>query len=157
LVQYYDQISSGYSELHREEQLKKIEIIKKHLHINPNDLLLDIGCGPYYGDFPCKAIGVDSSHELLKYAKIPVIQANAENLPFKDNTFDIVVSITAIQNFTDIEKALLEAKRVGKNRFAFTYLKKSEKRELIESLISKHFELERIEEDKDIIFFTKYK
>ena len=40
---YYDSISKGYSELHREEQLNKIRIIKENLDINQSDLMLDIG------------------------------------------------------------------------------------------------------------------
>jgi len=31
---YYDEISEGYEELHKEEQLKKISLIKKHLKVN---------------------------------------------------------------------------------------------------------------------------
>ena len=42
---YYDDISSGYEELHKEEQLKKVSSIKKHLKVNSSDKLLDVGCG----------------------------------------------------------------------------------------------------------------
>jgi len=155
---YYDSISKGYSELHREEQLKKINIIKDNIEIKPDDLLLDLGCGPYYADWPCKVIGVDPAFELLKQAKIPVIKAKAEELPFSDNKFDIVISLTAIQNFDDIEKGLLEARRVGKRVFVFTFLKKSDKSTTIQSLIYKHFSVKKIiDEDKDLIIIAKYK
>ena len=39
-MNYYDEIAEGYEELHKEEQEKKIEIVKKHLEINPDDKLL---------------------------------------------------------------------------------------------------------------------
>ena len=71
----------------------------------------------------------------------------------KDNFFDIVISITAIQNFTNIEKGLKEIKRVGKDRFILTFLKKSSKKDKIIKLIQKIFKVkEIIEEEKDIIF-----
>ena len=109
-MHYYNEISSGYVELHREEQQKKIDIIKANIKTNPDDMLLDIGCGPCFGDFGCKTIGIDTSIELLKQADSEVIYGNAEHLPFKDNAFDIVVCITALHNFENIEKALKEAK-----------------------------------------------
>jgi ubiquinone/menaquinone biosynthesis C-methylase UbiE len=155
---YYDRIAAGYIELHQEEQKKKLVLIKKHLAVQLSDVMLDIGCGPYFGDFPCRVIGIDSSIALLRKAQIPVIHAQAEALPFRDHCFDVVVSITALQNFNDINKALMEAQRVGKERFAFTFLKRSLKAQSIEILIHKHFQVvRRIEEDKDIIFIAKYK
>jgi ubiquinone/menaquinone biosynthesis C-methylase UbiE len=155
---YYDSISKGYSELHREEQLKKIAFIKSHLQLKEQDRLLDIGCGPYFADFSCKAFGIDPSIGLLKYAKIPSVCAVAEHLPFKDSSFDIVTSITAIQNFTNPEKALLEAKRVCKGEFAITVLKRSPKFTDIDKLMKKHFDIqEQIEEEKDMIYIAKYK
>ena len=44
-MNYYDEISEGYEELHKEEQEKKIELIKQHLKVNPEEKLLDVGCG----------------------------------------------------------------------------------------------------------------
>ena len=101
---YYDQISGGYKELHQEEQQKKIQIINQVLDIKETDLMLDVGCGPHFGNFNCTVLGIDPSIELLKQAVIPVALAKAEKLPFNDNTFDIVISVTAIQNFDDIKQ-----------------------------------------------------
>ena len=143
----------------KEEQLKKIKIIKKHLKLKPIDKLLDVGCGTGLTTTPwkCKRYGIDPSKKLLERArqkdKITYKLASAENIPFKDNFFDIVISITAIQNFTNIEKGLKEIKRVGKDRFILTFLKKSSKKDKIIKLIQKIFKVkEIIEEEKDIIF-----
>ena len=161
-MNYYNQISQGYEELHKEEQEKKIEIIKKYLKPKPVDKLLDVGCGTGLTTEPwnCIRFGIDPSKKLLEKAKdknqdIEYKLASAENIPYKDNFFDIVISITAIQNFDNIEKGLKEIKRVGKERFILTFLKKSSKKDLIEKTIKKLFKIDKIiEEDKDLIFIT---
>lgn len=153
---FYNEISPGYEELYKDEQLKKLRIILDNLEIKKRDFLLDVGCGTaFYFDFiNCKKIGVDPSSELLKLSKHKnkIIKAEAENLPFKDKTFDVVISITAIHNFKNIEKALREIKRVGKDRFAFSILKRSKKFNKIIKLIKKNFKIKKsIDEEKDLI------
>jgi len=162
---YYNEISEGYEELHKEEQEKKITIIKpvmKELfHLKPTDKLLDVGCGTGLttGPWDCIKTGIDPAPKLIEKAICKATGtsykiASAENIPFPDNSFDIVISITAIQNFADIEKGLTEIKRVGKDRFILSFLKKSPKRELITNLIQKHFKIKKtIEEEKDLIYF----
>lgn len=161
---YYDSIAKSYNELHGEEQKKKLEIIKEHLDINEETVLLDVGCGTgVSSDFDCYVVGVDPSEELLKIAKethpeTTFMKADAESLPFEDKSFDVVVSLTAIQNFNDIEEGLKEIERVGKNQFALSYLKKSAKSEMIEEQINnifRKYKITRIEEEKDIIFIIK--
>lgn len=159
---YYDTIAPGYDELHEQEQKKKLEIIKKELKITQKTKLLDVGCGSgISSDFDCDVTGIDPSEELLKIAEkkfpnVQFIQAYAETLPFEDNEFDIIISLTAIQNFNDIEKGLKEIKRVGKHRFALSYLKKSLKSKQIENIIKTLFpKAKKIEEEKDIIFIIK--
>jgi len=159
---YYDEISEGYDELHSEEQEKKIALIKQKLKVGREDKLLDVGCGTGITTrcWDCKRFGIDPSENLLEKAKQAdkggkYILAAAEKIPFEGNFFDIVVSITAIQNFDDIEKGLNEIKRVGKNKFVLSFLKKSPKREKIEKLINQLFQkAEIVEEDKDIIFLV---
>jgi len=157
---YYDKISEGYEELHKEEQLKKIELIKKHFEPKPTDLLLDVASGTGLTTEPwnCRKVGLDPAIKLLERARkreeIQYVNAEAEHIPFKDNAFDIVISITAMHNFHDIEKGLREIKRVGKNRFILSALKKSSKIKEIELLINKIFKpKEIIEEEKDLIYF----
>ena len=162
-MNYYNNIAKGYEELHKEEQLKKLKAIKKYLRINPEDKLLDVGCGTGLTTscWNCKCYGIDPSKKLLeiakkKYKDIIFKQAPAEKIPFKDNFFDIVISVTAIQNFTNVEKALKEIKRVGKNNFVLTFLKKSQKRNKIDKLIKKYFKIKKIlEEEKDLIYIIQ--
>lgn len=160
-MSYYNQIAAGYEELHKEEQLKKIAIIKDHVQFHENWKILDIGCGPYFPkkeDFKGTVIGIDPAYKLLKIAKkkISVVEGKGEFLPFKDNAFMAVVSITALQNFENIEKGLQEMKRVAKEYIAISVLKKNPKIRMIEELIPKILKVERIvEEEKDLIFFCR--
>ena len=82
--------------------------------------------------------------------------ARAENLPFKNNSFDKVVSLTAIHNFDDISKSIKEIKRVGKRYFGFSVLKKSSKFNLIQEEIQTNFKIKRIVDGKkDWIFICE--
>lgn len=161
---YYDTIAPAYDELHGAEQLKKLEIIKKEIEINKDTKLLDVGCGTGIScTFECDVTGIDTGEELLKIAEkkfpsVQFMQECAEELPFEDKSFDVVVSLTAIQNFADIAKGINEIKRVGKKQFALSFLKKSEKAEQIEKTINEifaNYKIKRIEEEKDIILIIK--
>jgi ubiquinone/menaquinone biosynthesis C-methylase UbiE len=152
-MNYYDQISEGYDELHKEEQLKKVKIIIKELNIK-DEKVLDIGCGTaFYSNLFKNYTGIDNSKGMLKQSKAKVILGDAENLPFEDKSFDIVISITAVQNFKDVEKAIKEIKRIAKNKIAISILKKSKKLQLLRKLLK---DFKEIEQEKDIIFLKVY-
>ena len=162
-MNYYDEIAQGYEELHKEEQENKINLIKQYLKLQKDEKLLDVGCGTGLTTrtWDCKRFGIDPSKKLLEKAKQKDPKgeyelAPSENIPFKDNEFDIVISITAIQNFNNIEKGLNEIKRVGNDKFVLTFLKKSSKADKIASLIQQTFNISKIlEEDKDFIFISR--
>jgi len=161
LMTYYDEISSGYDELHKEEQLRKIDLIKRYIHPQPGDLLLDVGCGTGIStaDWNCEAYGLDTSSKLLDLAvKGPkYIVGAAESIPFSDNYFDYVLAITSIHNFSDIRLAISEMQRVCKNTLVVTILKSSSSYDTIVNLISPLQPLE-IDEEKDTLFIiAKFK
>lgn len=151
--EYYDAIAKGYNSLHEEEQLQKLAIIKQYFKPKISEKLLDVGCGTgVSSDWPCQVVGVDPSQKLLDQNPHKCVQASAEDLPFKDREFDYVISLTAIQNFTDIPKGLDEIRRVGKIHFAITFLKRSEKKDYMLEEIKKRFRIQKqIEEQRDII------
>ena len=158
-MNYYNSISGSYNKLHREEQLSKIRLIKDNLKIKKSDFLLDVGCGTgiFAEEFNCIKIGVDPAINLLNQGKNAFyIQACAENLPFKDNSFDFVISVTAIHNFKNLRKGLEEIKRISKKDVALSILKRSSKLDEIKNNIKGLFKIIKIiDEDKDLIFFAK--
>ncbi|MBS3151526.1 class I SAM-dependent methyltransferase [Candidatus Woesearchaeota archaeon] len=161
MANYYDKIATGYEELYKEEQLKKLKLIKKYLKVKVADKLLDVGCGTGLTTSPwkCKRYGIDPSEKLLERAKekgrIIYTKAPAEKIPFRDKFFDVVISVTAIQNFNNVEKALKEIRRVGKDKFILTFLKKSAKKEKINILIRKYFKIKKIiEEERDLVYIA---
>ena len=151
-MNYYDEISFGYDELHKEEQLKKVKIIIKELNIT-NEKVLDVGCGTaFYADLFEYYTGLDSSKGMLKKSKANVILGNAEELPFEENSFDVVISVTALHNVKDFKKAIKEMERVSKGKIAISILKKSKHFDEIKSELKSY---KQIEEDKDIIFINQ--
>lgn len=155
---YYNALSEGYNELYKEEQLNKVSIIKNNIKINKNTKILDIGCGTGISSgFECCVIGLEPSIELLKQNKNNrKLLGAAESLPFKDSSFDYVVSVTAMHNFKDIKKSINEMKRVGRQNFVLSILKRAKRFNFITKLIGKNFKIDKvIEEDKDTIFFCK--
>jgi len=154
----YNGTALGYNNLHKEEQLKKSIIVKDNLVVKKTDKLLDVGCGTgISSDFDCEVYAIDPSQKMLDLCPlINKLLGSAENIPYPDNFFDIVISITAAHNFKNIEKSMIEIKRVGKKKFVFSVLKKSKKFLQIKKEIKNNFKIKKeIEEAKDVIFFVE--
>jgi len=104
---------------------KAINLVKKY---EPKDIL-DVATGT--GDFavemmrlkPTKVIGIDIAEVMLELGRkkmerkglskvIELQEADSENLPFADGSFDLVSSAFGVRNFEDLEKGLSEMLRV---------------------------------------------
>jgi SAM-dependent methyltransferase len=98
-----------------------------HYGIKAGDKILDIGCGKGFQLYEISLLvpgveiyGIDISSYAIENAKEEVKDrlqvGNANNLPFSDNYFDLVFSITTLHNLHNYElnKALREMERVGK-------------------------------------------
>ncbi len=163
MTDYYNQIAPSYNELHGEEQVKKADIILDEvLKLKQEGSLLDIGGGTgvsteiFTKYFSC--VLIDPSEDLLEQGSpnIEKILAGAEEIPFSDNKFDVIISLTALHH-ADLLQTIDEIKRVSKDNalVAISFLKKSSKLEEFRSLFKDHFKNYReIEEEKDIIFFN---
>ena len=109
------------------DKLEK-ELFLKLVDFEKGQSLLDVGCGTghfsfWFHDLGFKVVGMDISTEMLKVArskikneKIRFIQADACNLPFPDNSFDVVTLITVLEFLSERQKALCEAFRVSREK-----------------------------------------
>jgi len=160
-MSYYDSISDGYDELYAEEQLSKAKVIAEALNCEPDELLLDVGCGSacYFGLFDCVKVGVDPSFELVSKAGDGFfVQAAGEELPFVDDCFDFVISVTALHNFSDFRRGLSEIARVAKSRVVLSVLKRSEGfGDMREAIMAMFSVVETIDADKDLIYVCNTK
>ena len=102
----------------------------KHLDINPDDIILDVGCGGgininRMSKKAKKVYGVDYSIESVKLSrevnrqeisdgKVEVVKGDVQNLPFDDESFDIVTAFETVYFWPNIEKCFGEVKRVLK-------------------------------------------
>ena len=102
----------------------------KHLEIDPDDVVLDVGCGGgininrmakkakmVYGiDYSIESVNLsrEVNHQEISDGKVNVLEGNVEKLPFEDETFDIVTAFETVYFWPDIEKCFGEVKRVLK-------------------------------------------
>src|SRR3989304_3327099 len=135
---YYTEKGKYISGLEKDVLLKMIKLSAISRQLSA----IDIGCGTgYFTQFLsgfCKNIvGVDTSMDMIKYAmkktedrrqkseaRIKYIVADAESLPFKNGSFDMSVSMTAINFFKNPVRAVTEAIRVSKKRIVLGVLNK---------------------------------
>ena len=102
----------------------------KHLDIKPDDVILDVGCGGgininRMSKKAKKVYGVDYSIESVKLSrevnmheiydgKVEVVKGDVQDLPFDDESFDIVTAFETVYFWPNIEKCFGEVKRVLK-------------------------------------------
>jgi protein-L-isoaspartate(D-aspartate) O-methyltransferase len=103
------------------------ELLAEHYQLKSGDKVLDVGCGKAFllHDLTqvvpgLEVTGIDISSYGIEHAKEevrPYLQlADASQLPFPDNSFDLVISINALHNLhcEKLESALREIERVGR-------------------------------------------
>lgn len=102
-------------------------------HINSHTNILEVACNmgttmiKLAGKFGCRVTGIDLDENALAHAreniyshnlqdKITLVHANAEKLPFPDNSFDVIINEAMLTMLTDKSKAkvLAEYHRVLK-------------------------------------------
>ena len=116
----YDRRWSFYVNTTIQKTLDRLEIASK-------ERILDLGCGTgtliehLLQMFPeAEVVGIDVSEEMLKVAKQKLSESvelklgSADNLPFPNNSFDVIVSTSVFHYFRDPIRVLQEVKRVLK-------------------------------------------
>ena len=115
------------SEIGREVQRLQMDLTRRLIRPRRGERLLDVGCGTgqYMSMFKQDGLdvtGLDPSPAMLKAAeerlgtREGLYNGRAENLPFEDNEFDLVIMITSLEFVEDPEAALAEAIRVARRQ-----------------------------------------
>ena len=131
---FYDWVSIVYKPInfiyekfvYGDLKAKRLELLGS-LNIKPGDKVLETSIGTGINitlfDKAAKYWGIDISIGMLKACKkenkkwgydLDLFQANAEELPFKENSFDVVFHVGGINFFNNIQKAIDEMIRVAK-------------------------------------------
>jgi len=99
----------------------------EHYNLPQNPKILDIGCGKGFLLYDILSVipkadvyGIDISEYAIRNSKVEIrdklVMGNANHLPWRDDYFDLVISINTLHNLHnyDLELALKEMERVGK-------------------------------------------
>jgi ubiquinone/menaquinone biosynthesis C-methylase UbiE len=139
VMQHYDNIATVYDTQYAEEQETKIKAVLDEISFQPDNIILDVGCGTgllfkHIKNSAKLLVGLDISLSLLKRAKTQtkqyqnttIIRADADHTPFKNKTFHTIFAITLLQNIPNPAETLREIKRISKDNgiIAVTALKK---------------------------------
>jgi len=108
-------------------------LLYRHLETAPGKSLLDVGCGTGWFTRRLAAAGLDVTGldidaDALDFARqrsdrdISYVEGDACRLPFPDQSFDQVISITALCFVDDWPRAIAEIVRVTRRRFVLGLL-----------------------------------
>lgn len=127
-------------------------------HIDQQSKVVDIACGKgttavYLAEkYGCSVVGIDISEELIEEAhknvqrkglahRVTFLKADAANLPFEDNQFDVAISQAMLVLIDDRKKVIQEAMRVIKPPGSAGWLElswnKEPPREFLDTLANK--------------------
>lgn len=155
-TQPFDEYANEYDEWYERDRFayeSELAAIKSLMPETGNKIEVGAGTGRFAA--PLKVdIAVEPSAKMRKIAEkrgVDIIEGAAERLMFVENWFDIVLMVTSIEFFDDIESALNEARRVLKRNGSIIigFIDK-------ESLIGREYEEKRGESRffKDARLFT---
>lgn len=124
----YDDFAEGFSASHdiaENGNRENRRVFYEYLNfVRQGDKLLDLGCGDgldmvHYAHLGAEVCGIDASAEMIKLAKSRLPNSDIrvglfEQLPYQNNTFDVILSRYAIQTSADVAPCLEEMHRVLK-------------------------------------------
>lgn len=118
----------GYGGYHYDGRWRGVaQNMAEHYQLKSGQKILDVGCGKAYLLYELTQIvpglqvyGLDISRYALDHAKEEIRDrlqyGQAQDIPFEDNEFDLVISLTTLHNLRiyDLKKAVQEIERVSK-------------------------------------------
>lgn len=140
----FNTISKDYDQMNDIISFKQHDVWRKktmsEIFLHDDDNVLDLCCGT--GDWTIQlaesnpnvnVIGLDFSENMLKVAEskvkhlqnVELLQGDAMDLPFEDNSFDLITIGFGLRNLPDYKQALIEVARVLKPGGHFVILETS--------------------------------
>lgn len=112
--------------------LEATQNLAKLCHIEKGSTVLDVGCGvgltPVFlaKEYGCQVVGIDYIETMIEKSRnrakkervtdrVEFRVADAQDLPFEDNTFDVVMTESVVAVLNDKQQALSEFVRVAKS------------------------------------------
>lgn len=138
IISKYNQTANKYDKRYSSIQNMKYRLIFEKMKINETDAILDVGCGTalLFNLLKNKTyffVGLDISKNMLKIAlkknkkgNLHLICADCDFLPFRENIYSLIFSMTVLQNLPNPITSINEVFRVCKwgGITIFTILKK---------------------------------
>ncbi len=165
LMNRYDSTADFYDNRYQEIQKRKFQEVSEDLR--DAEKILDVGCGTglflnEISDWGELVVGVDFSEYMVKNARERVkdaflVLSDADNLPFKDESFDAVVSLTLLQNMPNPDLTIQELTRVTEQdgKIIMTVLEKKHSVEEVKNWMFsanlKPLRVGRISDSEDIL------
>jgi len=140
-IEHFMKVSGSLNIMSSESRKNKVDkilaVIRDYHNQDLNDLsCLDIGCSSILSDSFNNIVGIDTDKKAIEIAKksknkknISFIIGDGMNIPFKDNSFDVVICNHIYEHVPDSKKLMDEIHRVLKkggfcyfsagNRFTF--------------------------------------
>ena len=135
----FNNFAGAYDNIWEKRMTLFTDMLIRDVQVPENPMVLDVGCGTgllfkHLLNKVKSTVGVDISRGLLGEARkrmhdrqdISLVQADADNLPFKEKAFNSVFAVTLVQNTPNVDNVLNEIKRVStqKATIVVTGLKK---------------------------------
>jgi len=131
IVEWFDKMYARRGEFYL-RPVKAYYVFLSLLKAKPKDRLLDVACGlgrllEAAREYDCNLTGVDISTVAVEKAKkkLPeadISVANAEVLPFENDSFDLITCLGSLERMIDLRKVLVELHRVGKPEAKYCFL-----------------------------------
>jgi ubiquinone/menaquinone biosynthesis C-methylase UbiE len=122
----YDRVAETYEAIHAPRFAAPAKDLVAEAGIGDGDRVLDLGTGTGLvaqaaADAGARVVGVDASVAMLSVARrtrpsLPLVAADAIDLPFRPMSFDVVVGGFVLSHFTKPDTALFDVLRVLKPR-----------------------------------------
>lgn len=122
----YDNSANVYNSRYKKIQYEKYVNALSGINLSGKILDLGSGTGLLSKFLHHKLISLDLSYNMLTKFEGTKVQADMANIPFKENSFDFVLSFSSLMNSDNIDNTLKEIKRITKKdgRIIISYLNK---------------------------------